>query len=210
LDELYESQRAIDRDKYPERAEEIDLEISERIKDPAFKEELDKKNEINKYSTFIPRFFASIIDGIVISIISASLVFLGSKLGGNGQVVFEYIDAVQFVVYSVTLHAIYGQTLGKMALEVKVVDCITEKNISTKQAMLRDCVPIAMIVLGILTSISIQLTGTNQVPDWLLYGTLVFTASFSIWHLLEIVTMLFNEKRRALHDFIAGTVVVRI
>ena len=29
------------------------------------------------------------------------------------------------------------------------------------------------------------------------------------WYLLEIATMLTNRKRRALHDFIAGTVVVK-
>ena len=29
------------------------------------------------------------------------------------------------------------------------------------------------------------------------------------WFLLELVTMLFNPKRRAVHDFIAGSVVKR-
>lgn len=31
----------------------------------------------------------------------------------------------------------------------------------------------------------------------------------SLWFVAEVLTMLTNEKRRALHDFIAGTVVVR-
>lgn len=31
-----------------------------------------------------------------------------------------------------------------------------------------------------------------------------------VWLLSELVVLLFNEKRRALHDFIAGTVVVRV
>ena len=30
------------------------------------------------------------------------------------------------------------------------------------------------------------------------------------WTLLEVLTMLTNAKRRAIHDFIAGTVVVRV
>jgi uncharacterized RDD family membrane protein YckC len=30
------------------------------------------------------------------------------------------------------------------------------------------------------------------------------------WVLLEYLTMLLNEQRRAIHDFIAGTVVVRV
>ena len=35
------------------------------------------------------------------------------------------------------------------------------------------------------------------------------TAIPGLWFLAEVLTMLTNEKRRALHDFIAGTVVVR-
>jgi uncharacterized RDD family membrane protein YckC len=31
-----------------------------------------------------------------------------------------------------------------------------------------------------------------------------------LWFLAEVVTMLTNEKRRALHDWIAGSVVVRV
>jgi uncharacterized RDD family membrane protein YckC len=31
----------------------------------------------------------------------------------------------------------------------------------------------------------------------------------TLWFLLEIATMLTNEKRRAVHDFIAGSVVIR-
>ena len=32
----------------------------------------------------------------------------------------------------------------------------------------------------------------------------------SIWSILDIITMLFSDKRRALHDLIAGTVVLRL
>jgi uncharacterized RDD family membrane protein YckC len=30
-----------------------------------------------------------------------------------------------------------------------------------------------------------------------------------LWFLLEIITLFANKKRRALHDFIAGSVVIR-
>ena len=39
---------------------------------------------------------------------------------------------------------------------------------------------------------------------------LVVMALIITWSLLEIITMLFNKKGRALHDMIAGTVVLRI
>jgi uncharacterized RDD family membrane protein YckC len=35
------------------------------------------------------------------------------------------------------------------------------------------------------------------------------TVLLQIWVWGEFVTMLFNKKRRAVHDFIAGTVVIR-
>jgi len=40
-----------------------------------------------------------------------------------------------------------------------------------------------------------------------LVGKILDVAGFS-WFILEVITMLTNSKRRALHDWIAGTVVV--
>ena len=40
----------------------------------------------------------------------------------------------------------------------------------------------------------------------LIYAHLIAS---TLWYVAELVTMLFNRKRRAVHDFIAGTVVVR-
>ena len=34
-------------------------------------------------------------------------------------------------------------------------------------------------------------------------------SSLADWFLLEFITLLTNDKRRAFHDYIAGTVVVR-
>ena len=42
-------------------------------------------------------------------------------------------------------------------------------------------------------------------PSWYGFTTILI----NIWVWGEFVTMLFNKKRRAVHDFIAGTVVVK-
>ena len=141
--------------------------------------------------------------------LSAILVSFGARVGGEIQTALGYIDTIQFAVYSITLHALCGQTFGKIALDVKVVDHVSEKDISFKQAFLRDCVPVVMLLLLIVISIFIPDEKAQEVPEWLFYGMMVFGFSYFLWHLLEIVTMLFNEKNRALHDIIAGTVVVR-
>ena len=209
LYELLDVQNNIDSEQYPERAKEIELAISNKMNDPVAKAEIEKQQELNKYSTFSPRFWASIIDGIVISTFSAVLVFLGTQAGEGIQTTLWYIDTMQFAVYSVALHTIYGQTFGKMVLDVKVVDHISENGISFKQAFLRDCVPVVMLILLLIASIFVPTEQAGEAPDWLIYSMMAFGVSYFLWHLLEIITMLFNKKNRALHDFIAGTVVIR-
>ena len=45
----------------------------------------------------------------------------------------------------------------------------------------------------------------SRVPNW--YQSVNIIASIWIWS--EFIIMLTNKKRRALHDFMAGTVVIR-
>jgi len=37
----------------------------------------------------------------------------------------------------------------------------------------------------------------------------IFMTFASVWSLADVLTFLFSDKRRALHDFLAGTVVVK-
>jgi len=67
LEELLDVQNHIDKEQYPERAKEIDLAISSKMKEPDIKEEIEKQQEVSKYSTFWPRFWAATIDGIICS-----------------------------------------------------------------------------------------------------------------------------------------------
>lgn len=113
-------------------------------------------------------------------------------------------------LYSILLHARYGQTLGKMVVGVKVLD-VSEQRIPTlRQAFLRDSGYIILSALSL--GYVIYLTATNQSltgPDRLTPPLQILAGAIFGWSLLEIITMLTNHKRRALHDWIAGTVVVR-
>lgn len=209
LAELLDINNHINKEKHPQRTQEIQLAISIKMNDPEVKAEIEKQKELDKYSTFGSRFVASIIDSIIISVFSVFLAYLGTQAGGGVQTTLGYIDTVQFAVYSVVFHTLYGQTFGKMALDVRVVDHISEASITFKQAFLRDCVPVVMLVILLIASIFIPIEQAGKTPEWLIYTMMAFGISYFIWHLLEIITMLFNEKNRALHDFIAGTVVIR-
>lgn len=208
LKELLNAQHNVCKEKHPKRSADIELAIFNK-ENGIIEEEVPETVEIDKHATFWPRCWATCVDGIMMSLFSAILIFSASKLGNGIETIFGYFDAVKFALYSVAFHTIYGQTLGKMALGVKVVDSVSEGRISLRQALLRDCVPITMIALLLVGSIFIEVIQLQEVPQWVIYSMMAFSISYFIWHLLEIITMLFNTKNRSLHDFIAGTVVIR-
>jgi uncharacterized RDD family membrane protein YckC len=110
------------------------------------------------------------------------------------------------------LHARYGQTLGKRAMHVKVMDVSEERIPSLGQAFLRDIGYIAINTFSLAYFIHIvvahkYVTGTEQLDS--LPGIILACAGLG-WFLLEVITMFSNSKRRAVHDLIAKTVVVRV
>jgi len=170
-----------------------------------------------RYSTFGPRFWTGSVDACVLSpitFIATALLLLNiPKIAAALLVVLENVG---WLFYTVVMHALHGQTVGKMVTKVQVVDFRTERSISWRQAWLREGIPI-FLSLGILGyEVHSILTGRVS-PSSLANGEeLIGSKAFwllsalpALWFLAEVVTMLTNEKRRALHDLIAGTVVVR-
>jgi uncharacterized RDD family membrane protein YckC len=130
-------------------------------------------------------------------------------------VVVIIVQNLAWLAYTVNMHARYGQTYGKMVCKVMVVDHLTEGAISFRQAWLREGIPLAVSLGIICFEIYLVITGgisqgqiargvAVTMPGFWLLGALP-----GLWFLAEVITMLTNDKRRALHDYIAGTVVVR-
>ena len=98
-----------------------------------------------------------------------------------------------------------------MVMGLKVVDHKTEAAIGLTQAFKRDSVPVALILLlSLYLSIVVgSLDSFEIIANPSAIASLIFVGILSIiWALLEVISMLFNEKSRAIHDLIAGTVVV--
>ena len=100
----------------------------------------------------------------------------------------------------------YGQTIGKMVTRVKIVDAKTHNPISFRHAIMRDSIPTLFIIAFTVYHAYYFSIGTTSIPP---RGLALLTSMFLLWYAVELFTMLTNEKRRALHDFIAGTLVVR-
>jgi uncharacterized RDD family membrane protein YckC len=166
-----------------------------------------------KYRTFEPRFVAGLLDGLVfVPLVALDLYF--SSPGRSRLVLIAWAVLVRSApwIYSVALHTLYGQTLGKRATGVKVLDVSETRLPSLGQSLLRDIGDIIPTAVGLAYFIYFVATqsythGAGELSG--LPGQIIRYSGLA-WFLLEIITMFTNSKRRAFHDLIAGTVVVNL
>lgn len=163
-----------------------------------------------KYSTGGSRFVAGFVDGLVLLPIGMMDGWIirpdSSATLLAGWLIISYSAAW---AYSVLMHSRYGQTVGKMLCNVKVLD-ISEQPITIRQAFLRDSVIIIINIASLMVSLYIVIAGDEANFPRLESIQLLIAAAAMAWGIAEVLTLLTNKKRRALHDFIAGTVVVRV
>jgi len=168
---------------------------------------------MDKYKTFGPRFWAGFIDGLVFLPLGLFENYLSAPARGPIILIsWAIVSYSAYWLYSVSLHARYGQTVGKRVMHVKVMDVSEERIPSLRQALLRDVGYIVINASSLVYFIYIvvaqkYVTGTEQVNS--LPEMILTFASFG-WFLLEVITMLTNSKRRAIHDLIAKTVVLKV
>jgi uncharacterized RDD family membrane protein YckC len=167
-----------------------------------------------KYRTTLARITAAVIDYLVLVPIVLLDVFITFYEPGK-TLTFTWLTistAVQ-LGYSVWFHYNFGQTLGKAAMSIKVVDHVSENKITFKQAIIRDIVPLLVgFYCYIFYSYSI-FTGTKH---WMAENAIrenhLTIAGYDVlvlWAILELLSMFFTRKNRAFHNLLAGTVVVR-
>jgi uncharacterized RDD family membrane protein YckC len=165
---------------------------------------------MDKYSTFWKRLVAAIIDSIVLW----PLTLINGYAEGSANRIIFFIGSLVFLAiytgYFIILQGRYGQTVGKMIMRIKVVDINEVSNIGFKRAIIRE-LPWIIADFSILIYSFILLFLTHhfeleKAKDN--YSDLVFITSFT-WMLIELATMLTNYKRRAVHDYLAKSVVIK-
>ncbi|MEL6950531.1 MAG: RDD family protein [Pseudomonadota bacterium] len=222
--ELLECWRLLDHHKHPEFAEtladRINALASQRqaaeSRTENAKPERPPIPEDKRYKTFWRRFIAQFIDGLFVTVVAMVFLLVISPIilnrgADTGWAILPLliIMNVMIIGYPIVMHAEYGQTLGKMATAVKVVDVSEARGLTIRQSMLRDVVPLISGVVATIGAV-IQISTGNLSDDGSPTAYDFHEALLGIWFLLEVITMLFNKKRRAVHDFIAGTVVKRV
>jgi uncharacterized RDD family membrane protein YckC len=158
---------------------------------------------MEKYQTFWRRVGASILDSLILTPVNwgVSFVFL---LVGTAPVMLSWaVPGFIAVLYYILMHYYGGQTLGKMAARVKVLDD-SETPVNLGQAIIRSLPQL----LPVMFAVSFSTAGESSAHLIEFWASLIYGLT-GLFFIADVAVCLFNEKRRALHDLIAGTVVVR-
>ncbi len=174
-----------------------------------------------RYAGFLPRFAAGVVDTFVLIPLIA-LAMWANVNSYTTALLLEIPFTLAFALYNIYFVGRWGQTLGKMALRIQVTS-LDGTAAGFHRALMRHLVDLifSLIIsaLNIYTFLSFSAAEYDVLPfaekmelidqhtpslsDTITYLSLAWAAS-------ELVVLLFNAKRRAIHDFIAGTVVVHL
>jgi uncharacterized RDD family membrane protein YckC len=135
---------------------------------------------------------------------------------------FTFIPGLIFHFwFSIYLVKRYGGTPGKLIVGIKIIK-LDGTDVTWREALLRQIISFVLTIFAaIMTIYALSMAdgeyyeslGWMQKQQYLFSLTpilfTIYTWTNNIWVYSELLVLLFNKRRRALHDFIAGTVIVR-
>jgi len=173
-----------------------------------------------EYGGFWRRVGAQVLDALILAPLGL-LAYFGAQFSRLFYLYWLVPSVLIALFYSVYLVRRYGGTPGKRILDLRIV--MTDGSpITGSAAFLRYSV---MLVLSTIPSIGMAIAAlklpaegydslgflertqllTVNTPPWALF----VSYTIWVWMLALIIVMLCNPRRRAVHDFIAGTLVIR-
>jgi len=215
--ELLDVVANIDQKKYPDRYNAAVTNLS----NTQIPEELIAPinfDDVTVYADFWTRLGAALVDFLIFvpifALVASQFTSPSSALMAVG------ILSIIAQAYTIYFHYKFGATIGKMAFRIKVT-LLNGDKIGIRQALLRSSVDVAFVVLMLVAE---AIAFSEADPDiysnldWMKrteYMMLFFPAWYGLiklasqfWYWGEFIVLLFNKKKRAIHDFIAGTVVI--
>lgn len=145
---------------------------------------------------FWARTGAALIDGLVMSPVSFLVLYF------SGSVTIGLLSQLVYPVYKIMMEANYGATLGKMALQLRVVNQDAGP-IDLNQSIKR----YAIYGMGVI--ISLAITAMNLDPTEVMSSPIMGLqgiASLAIF--VSVIFVAFDDYRQALHDKFAETYVI--
>ena len=171
-----------------------------------------------RYAGFWSRLWAMLVDGVLLGAPLYPLIRLQDRSWLIALVLPLPLCLLQ-LAYNVYCHGRWGQTVGKMVAKIRVVN-VDGAPISWRQAFLRSSVDAALWHAFVASRmVALSRIGPDEylalapADQWRRIAELapahdVLDYANWAWFWGEFVVLLFNRRKRAIHDFIAGTVVV--
>ena len=173
------------------------------------------------YAGFWRRFCAIWVDFFIVMPLGFFLIWL-QGFDKTLAILIEIPATALFSAYHVYFNARYGGTLGKLAVGIRVTRPDGSK-IGWTEAIARSAVDMVFALVAICVAMwaLIQVSGEDYAnasgflervvllesyePSWVSQIEIVT----QVWMWSELIVLLLNKGKRALHDFIAGTIVIR-
>lgn len=171
------------------------------------RELMELPNRTSKYYTFWPRFAAVFVDSLLFfPFIIPELFWDMTQV--RTYFIVEFMFLFSYTAYVTVGHGLYGYTIGKKLFNVRLLDFSENSTIGIPRALLRESIWVLLSSLTLITfALKTDFTGYMTEEQSLKID--VFTWISFGWLALELFTMLTNRKRRAIHDYIANSVVIR-
>jgi uncharacterized RDD family membrane protein YckC len=170
------------------------------------------------YSGFWSRLGANLLDGLIIIPFSLMILFINSF-----NIYIYFFTIVPNLLFAFWYHVFlpkkYGGTPGKLIVGIKIIK-IDSSPIGWKESFLRyivtlflSLVTIFFIIIAIFSVDTEIYNNLNWFQKSAYLSNLAETNGINIltniWFWSELIVLLFNKRKRAIHDFIAGTVVLK-
>jgi uncharacterized RDD family membrane protein YckC len=183
----------------------------DEILDQAF--EQSDRSKI-RYGGFWSRFGASFIDGLILMPVSFGLSYL--NITSWKSAIILVIFSMVTLSYKPVMEFVYGATLGKMALRLRVTNLEFE-NASLGEILLRNIFHLTPGLISLFFTIGVYTDPGFESVDG--FGDFtIFLQGFPILQyinyvvifitLVDVIVLISDPQKRSLHDKIGGTFVI--
>jgi len=173
-----------------------------------------------EYVGFWKRFIATILDFLIfipVTYYPQMYVYLYSYQSRN---ILPQIMLTILIIFLCTLFIVkWGGTPGKLILKIRIKDN-EGKNLSVYRALLRQSIGILLCIFTLLQmNNTINYISINEIPTNVQdiaklnikysSGYKIIFSFISILYFIDPITIVFNKRKRAIHDYLAKSFVIK-
>lgn len=164
----------------------------------------------HNYPEIWERVVAKLIDGVILSPLLIIQYVVGKMTHHTGlNAVVSLLISTIFLIYPIWMVAAYkGQTFGKKFMKQRVVHLDVRAKVPLYKSVLRELIPCIVWIIGLVLFIQHVVVSPSQNPKVFFDMESMSSSYLGYWALIDFLCLVLSVKRRALHDYLASTVVV--